>query len=897
MLDLKLKPWLAAMAVAAVAAKSPQGIKAAAVSVRNEAAPAITHKRQPSGWADFVEKDFPFFSSVLDARSLGPNWPTNNLTPRGLILNLGHGAWACFDTDLLRVSAIWTGAGVSPVSMSQGSYHVAGVKALEGQTRLPQILGKPWLANGIYPGWQTGREVSLTDPRESGPNPDEVGRGPLDPTLGRFKAVRLTQSGVCLEYEIGGVPVREWIEARLVKGQPVVQRSFRLERVTQSFSLVVGQLNTNPQVRVALTANRIGGKPTANLATEAGGLTVVRIQPANRPVEFRIAFSTPSSPKTWTGSRSDGTPSARWPQTLTTSAKLAPTNSAYVVDNLALPLDNPWRRNVRLADLAFFKDGRAAAVTFDGDVWMISGLNGDLQSVTWKRFTSGLHEPLAIAIRNEEVFVFDRNGIWRLHDTDQNGEADVHELFANCFAQTAETREFATGMRAAPDGAFILSKGGQQSSTIGIHNGTVLRVAPDGKNASVLGWGLRMPFIGVHPKTGLVTASDQQGHYIPTTPLHIIRDRQYYGFLATILPKEEYPAPITDALTWIPHPVNASAASQVWLKGAKMGPLTDALVNIGYYRPELLLVLLNQREPETQAAVVSLTRDLEFAPLNGAVNPVDGQLYVIGFQIWGTEAKQISGLARIRYTGASSTLPREVVPMDQGVLLRFDVPLDVATATNTGNFSAERWMYKRTANYGSPHFKLDGTPGRETLIPASAYLSKDARSVFLGLPDMQRVMQMRVGWTLPTQAGVASEHNAYFTVHALSRFEPEREGFAPLTVDLTPKKAHLAAETPVTVEEGHRLATLMACVSCHSTDGTTLGKVGPTWKGLFGSEVPLTNGRKVVADEAYLRESIIEPNATIVSGFDKSDTGMPSYQGVITDAQVEALILYIKSLR
>jgi cytochrome c2 len=101
----------------------------------------------------------------------------------------------------------------------------------------------------------------------------------------------------------------------------------------------------------------------------------------------------------------------------------------------------------------------------------------------------------------------------------------------------------------------------------------------------------------------------------------------------------------------------------------------------------------------------------------------------------------------------------------------------------------------------------------------------------------------------------------------------------------------------VTVEEGHRLATLMACVSCHSTDGTTIGKVGPTWKGLFGREVLLANGGKTVADEGYLRESITEPNARIVRGFDKSDTGMPSYQGVINDAQVEALILYIKSLK
>ncbi len=106
-----------------------------------------------SQWSAFVETNFPFFSSVLDARNLGPGWPADNLTPRGLVLNLGHGCWACFDTDLLRVSAIWSdsAAGVTPVSMSQGSYagHLAGVKAPPGQSKLPQISGTPWLANGV----------------------------------------------------------------------------------------------------------------------------------------------------------------------------------------------------------------------------------------------------------------------------------------------------------------------------------------------------------------------------------------------------------------------------------------------------------------------------------------------------------------------------------------------------------------------------------------------------------------------------------------------------------------------------------------------------------------------------------------------------------------------------
>src|SRR4030095_1062746 len=97
----------------------------------------------------------------------------------------------------------------------------------------------------------------------------------------------------------------------------------------------------------------------------------------------------------------------------------------------------------------------------------ISGLGGDLQEVRWRRFTSGLHEPLAIAVRSSELYVFDRNGIWRLRDTDGNGEADVHELFSNTFAQTAETREFASSMRLAPDGTFVIAKGGQQSATAG----------------------------------------------------------------------------------------------------------------------------------------------------------------------------------------------------------------------------------------------------------------------------------------------------------------------------------------------------------------------------------------------------------------------------------------------
>ena len=61
--------------------------------------------------------------------------------------------------------------------------------------------------------------------------------------------------------------------------------------------------------------------------------------------------------------------------------------------------------------------------------------------------------------------------------------------------------------------------------------------------------------------------------------------------------------------------------------------------------------------------------------------------------------------------------------------------------------------------------------------------------------------------------------------------------------------------------------------------------------------VSFTDRTRAIADAAYLRQSILEPSARIVAGFDQSDAGMPSYAGVLTAAEIEALILYIQSLK
>ena len=94
---------------------------------------------------------------------------------------------------------------------------------------------------------------------------------------------------------------------------------------------------------------------------------------------------------------------------------------------------------------------------------------------------------------------------------------------------------------------------------------------------------------------------------------------------------------------------------------------------------------------------------------------------------------------------------------------------------------------------------------------------------------------------------------------------------------------------------GIQLFQEKGCQACHSVDGTPL--VGPTVKGLFGKTVTvITDGkeRQVVANEDYLKRSLMEPNADVVAGFPPI---MPSQKGMITDEELEGIITYIKELK
>ncbi len=93
-------------------------------------------------------------------------------------------------------------------------------------------------------------------------------------------------------------------------------------------------------------------------------------------------------------------------------------------------------------------------------------------------------------------------------------------------------------------------------------------------------------------------------------------------------------------------------------------------------------------------------------------------------------------------------------------------------------------------------------------------------------------------------------------------------------------------------EKGKTLLEKFGCLGCHSIDGSV--KVGPSFKGLYGSRVPLADGRTVTADEGYFKESIVDPGAGIVKGFPNV---MPTFKGQLSDDDITAIVAYLKTLK
>jgi cytochrome c oxidase subunit 2 len=127
-----------------------------------------------------------------------------------------------------------------------------------------------------------------------------------------------------------------------------------------------------------------------------------------------------------------------------------------------------------------------------------------------------------------------------------------------------------------------------------------------------------------------------------------------------------------------------------------------------------------------------------------------------------------------------------------------------------------------------------------------------------------------------------TEHSKMKTlvvVHPPGGFEKYMEEAEQAQLDMPP------------VALGEYMYTARGCNQCHSVDGSA--KTGPTWKGIFGT-TGQTSAGAITVDEDYIRESILDPNAKVRSGF---NAVMPTFRGQLKDEHIDGLITYIKCLK
>lgn len=840
----------------------------------------------------FFERDQPFFHSQVEVFAPAKGQKTGeNFVVRGILLPLASGHCVLFDQELLRVAAIWkTPSGGSPIThatMAQISY--ASLKKKAGAEH-PRPTGPVLVSTEVRVGVAVDGATLRGDPRPAGDFPD-AGRGPLPVALGRFEGTELIGATAVLRYRVGETAVAEWHESREAGGSVEILRHFEVARHARELVFALGAGRDG--------AARWRSNSAALIVKHAEKSFVATLAPSERPQRVTVAVSfgadaavralpeTPALPRKPSG--------LRWAGTATAPVQRdALIQNGLVLDRIATPDENSWKRRVRAADLAFLTDDRAAVVTYDGDVWLVDGFaDVHLGRLTWRRFASGLHESLAVVAPGGVIQVATKNGLVRLHDRDGDGEADWFENFSDLVLQSQTTRSFPLDMAVAPDGSTILTQGGIVSRS-GMpaggdgtpHTGAIMRISADGRSLQVIGTGAREPYATVHPQTGVITATDQQGHFIPSSVCYLVRSGDDFGFLRA------QPAKLAPPLVWVPHDQDTSSASELWMMGQGMGAWNGRLLHLSYGTARLFLVSPDLDAPVAQGAVIPLDLKTDLPLLHARMNLRGDAVFFAGLQIYGTNASTNWALGRLRPGKTEITTALAARSCADGVVLEFAAPLDPASL-GAEKVAARAWNYQRSSAYGSGRYALDGSPGVTPWGVAQTVLSTDRKSVFVHLPKLPAAAQLEVRHDFRLTSGTAARGVVYFTIHQPRVLDLAAAGFGGVDLTKQPVVAAKVKEAPASVAQGKIVAETFGCVACHSADGTTEGKVGPTWRRLYGAKRTFVDGTSELADELYLREKILDPQGKRMK---PGVIEMPSFRGVLSEQQLESVVLYIKSL-
>jgi hypothetical protein len=738
---------------------------------------------------ELLQEDFPDQAACISA-----DFPRNNIALKGRAIRLGNNANLLFDTDLLRVASGWTGGYITTHGVAYDGAHGAH----------PKIDGEQKFGTRQVPGWANAKG-DFADPRKEP-------YGPLPEDWCRWDGHYIIGDNVVLSYTVLGTKIFEQPSSVEKQGQIGFVRTFKIAPVRQNLATILCEVEGAEGKTSGNSASLASGNNVTVAALE-GAPRGAKLETANGRILLKLAQGTPASlfkVVLWEGVKADqgkfasltegkasmvdfqkGGP-RHWNEEVTTRGTLNTSSTpdgAYVTDSLTPPIENPWKRRVRFGGFDFFSDGKSAAFcTHDGDVWIVTGIDDRLEHLTWRRFASGMYETLGLAIVNDVIYTSGRDQITRYHDLNHDGEADYYENFNNQYMSTEGFHEFVFDLQRDNAGNFYFSKAnpvnsggpgfgrGGANGTVCSQAGSLFKLSPDGRHLEILARGFRAPNgIGVSPD-GQVTTSDNEGTWVPATPINwISKPGQFCGVINNLITKEVADT-WTPPLCWLSHAdYDNSGGGQVWVTSEHWGPFQGKLLHESYGRSSLFLVM-GQKLPNglMQGGVTRFPLKFSSSVMRARFNRKDGQLYIAGLREWQSNASKITGFDRVRYTG-KKVYSVEAMRVDkQGVHLTFTQPLSLSSVTDLQNYSGKRWNYERAEHYGSPEFSVqDGKKqGRDVIDITSAKLSPDGRTVTLQITDLKPVMEESIRFSLTAADGTPIEQEIQHTIHSVPDSAP-----------------------------------------------------------------------------------------------------------------------------
>ncbi|HEU0122851.1 MAG TPA: hypothetical protein VFQ91_20130 [Bryobacteraceae bacterium] len=450
---------------------------------------------------------------------------------------------------------------------------------------------------------------------------------------------------------------------------------------------------------------------------------------------------------------------------------------SYRVENVPLPRDIA----PEVAGVAFGQDGRLAVTFRRGYLYLL-----DTKTGRWQRFAEGLQSPLGVMAGDKpgEYLVAHLPELTRVADTDGDGKADLYETIADGWGISGNYHEFLYGPVRDAAGNFYLSLGlssggaeprmpvrgeytakgrqakEQRDGIVGkvghysptSYRGCALKITPKNE-VELVSCGFRQPNGLGFNETGDLFATDNQGDWVGTSPLHHVTQNAFHGHPASLnwapwfqgRDPVETPVAELDQLRKLPaiqFPQNdmGGSVTQPLLdttKGA-FGPYAGQMLVAEWTYPRILRADLEKVGGEYQGAAFLFFDGNGLRAGNNriALSPDGKSLYTAQTsRIWGTS----EGLQRIVYTGK---VPMDILHMrlrKDGFELEFTQPVDPASAREAAAYSLTSYYYKYHSTYGSP--KTDMQPEQVTKVE----LTDSNRKAIITVPNLRprRIYELR----------------------------------------------------------------------------------------------------------------------------------------------------------